>query len=84
MFPESLAFQTMRIHVHVHVTCTYFAGLASMTVPIYLAECAPAHLRGRLTVADNMAITGGQFVAGIVDFSFSYTAHGWRSVQPLC
>ena len=61
----------------------HVVGLASMTVPIYLAECAPTHLRGGLTVADNMAITGGQFVAGIVDFSFSYTAHGWRSAQSV-
>ena len=49
-----------------------------MTVPIYLAECSPVHLRGRLTVADNMAVTGGQFVAGVVDYAFSYVAHGWR------
>lgn len=51
-----------------------------MTVPIYLAECAPVHLRGRLTVADNMAVTGGQFVAGVVDYAFSYVSHGWRCV----
>lgn len=49
-----------------------------MTVPIYLAECSPIHLRGRLTVADNMAVTGGQFVAGVVDYAFSYVVHGWR------
>ena len=42
-----------------------------MTVPIYLAECSPVHMRGRLTVADNVAISGGQFVAGIVDYVFS-------------
>lgn len=53
-------------------------GMASMTVPMYLAECAPVHLRGRLTVADNMAVTGGQFAAGIIDYAFSYTAQGWR------
>lgn len=55
-----------------------FLGLASMTVPIYLAECSPVHLRGRLTVADNMAVTGGQFVAGVIDYAFSYVSHGWR------
>ncbi len=49
-----------------------------MTVPMYLAECSPTGLRGRLTVLDNMAVTGGQFVAGVVDFSFSYVPHGWR------
>ena len=51
-----------------------------MTVPMYLAECAPVHMRGRLTVADNMAITGGQFAAGIIDYSFSYVDQGWRYV----
>ena len=49
-----------------------------MTVPMYLAECSPTRLRGRLTVLDNMAVTGGQFVAGVVDFSFSYIPQGWR------
>ncbi len=49
-----------------------------MTVPMYLAECSPSRLRGRLTVLDNMAVTGGQFVAGVVDFSFSYIPQGWR------
>ena len=51
-----------------------------MTVPMYLAECAPVHLRGRLTVADNMAITGGQFAAAIIDYDFSYVSQGWRLV----
>ena len=49
-----------------------------MTVPIYLAECAPVHLRGRLTVADVMAVTGGQFVATVTDYGFSYVGQGWR------
>ena len=54
-----------------------------MTVPIYLAECAPVHLRGRLTVADNMAITAGQFVAAVIDYGFSYMGQGWRYVMSL-
>ena len=54
-----------------------------MTVPMYLAECSPIHLRGRLTVLDNMAVTGGQFVAGIIDFAFSYTRQGWRYMLGL-
>jgi len=54
------------------------AGMASMTVPMYLAECAPVHLRGRLTVADNMAVTGGQFAAAVIDYGFSYVSQGWR------
>ena len=45
---------------------------------MYLAECSPLSLRGRLTVLDNMAITCGQFVAGVVDLIFSYVPQGWR------
>ena len=49
-----------------------------MTVPMYLAECSPSSYRGRITVLDNMALTGGQFVAGLIDFGFSYVNQGWR------
>lgn len=50
---------------------------------MYLAECSPINLRGRLTVLDNMAVTCGQFVAGIIDFAFSYTRQGWRYMLGL-
>lgn len=54
-------------------------GLASMTVPMYIAECAPVHLRGRLVTVNNLFITGGQFVASILDGVFSYDKkNGWR------
>ena len=58
--------------------------MASMTVPMYLVECAPTPLRGRLTVAHNMAITGGLFAAGVIDFGFSYVAQGWRYGRCTC
>ena len=55
------------------------SGLASMTVPIYIAECAPPHLRGRLVTINNLFITGGQFIASILDGAFSYDkVNGWR------
>ena len=54
-----------------------------MTVPIYLAECSTTHLRGRLIVLNNMAVTGGQFVAGLVAFGFSYVPQGWRYMLGL-
>ncbi|XP_035829186.1 proton myo-inositol cotransporter [Aplysia californica] len=54
-------------------------GFASMTVPVYIAECAPAELRGRLVTVNNLFITGGQFVASLMDGALSYVQpDGWR------
>ncbi|KAJ8300582.1 hypothetical protein KUTeg_022101 [Tegillarca granosa] len=53
-------------------------GLASMTVPVYIAECAPVELRGRLVTLNNLSITCGQFIASVVDGAFSYVDDGWR------
>ena len=57
-----------------------FTGLASMTVPIYIAECAPSHMRGKLVTLNNLFITGGQAVAATVDGAFGgMQKTGWRS-----
>ncbi|XP_030071744.1 proton myo-inositol cotransporter isoform X1 [Microcaecilia unicolor] len=54
-------------------------GLASMTIPVYIAEAAPSHLRGRLVTINTLFITGGQFFAAVIDGAFSYLAKdGWR------
>jgi SP family myo-inositol transporter-like MFS transporter 13 len=55
-------------------------GMAAMAVPMYIAESAPANVRGKLVVVNVMFITGGQFVATIVDGVFSYLSYdiGWR------
>ncbi|KFW79020.1 Proton myo-inositol cotransporter, partial [Manacus vitellinus] len=59
-------------------------GVASMTVPVYIAEVAPPHLRGRLVTINTLFITGGQFFASVVDGLFSYLAKdGWRFVSKL-
>ncbi|KAL5013890.1 hypothetical protein ScPMuIL_008160 [Solemya velum] len=59
-------------------------GLASMTVPMYIAECAPPHLRGRLVTVNNLFITGGQFIASLIDGAFSYDkTNGWRYMLGL-
>ncbi|CAG5118305.1 unnamed protein product [Candidula unifasciata] len=61
-----------------------FVCFASMTVPVYIAESAPFHLRGRLVTINNMFITGGQLVASLVDGAFSYMEHnGWRYMLGL-
>ena len=58
-------------------------GIAAMAVPMYIAELAPADMRGRLVVVNNMFITGGQFIATVIDGAFSYLGInvGWRSVK---
>ena len=38
-------------------------GLASVTVPIFIAECAPPARRAGLVTVNVLFITGGQFVA---------------------
>ncbi|XP_035281067.1 proton myo-inositol cotransporter-like isoform X2 [Anguilla anguilla] len=59
-------------------------GIASMTVPVYIAECSPSHLRGQLVTVNNLFITGGQFIASIIDGAFSYLRHdGWRYMLGL-
>lgn len=59
-------------------------GLASMTVPMYIAECAPIQMRGRLVTINNLFITGGQCVAAVIDGLFSKDAdNGWRYMLGL-
>ncbi|PRW45452.1 Inositol transporter 1 [Chlorella sorokiniana] len=53
-------------------------GLASVTVPIYIAECAPPARRASLVTVNVLAITGGQFVAYVADFLFSFVPGTWR------
>nr|XP_018670589.1 proton myo-inositol cotransporter-like isoform X1 [Ciona intestinalis] len=59
-------------------------GLASMTVPMYIAEVSPSNVRGRLVSINNLFITGGQFVASCVDGAFSSDVEdGWRYMLGL-
>uniref|UniRef100_A0A7N8WJR7 Solute carrier family 2 member 13b n=1 Tax=Mastacembelus armatus TaxID=205130 RepID=A0A7N8WJR7_9TELE len=55
------------------------SGIASMTVPVYIAEVSLPHLRGQLVTINALFITGGQFIASVVDGAFSYLSHdSWR------
>lgn len=50
-----------------------------MTVPVYIAEVSPPHLRGQLVTINSLFITGGQFIASVIDGAFSYLSEdGWR------
>ena len=54
-------------------------GLASSTVPMYLAELAPAPMRGLLVSLNNSCVVIGQVSAAAVDCAFAGdTTAGWR------
>ena len=55
-------------------------GIAAMASPMYIAESAPADMRGKLVVVNVLFITGGQFVATVVAGVFTLLPYnmGWR------
>jgi MFS transporter, SP family, galactose:H+ symporter len=52
-------------------------GIASLTVPLYIAEMAPARIRGALVSLNQLAITVGIGVAYFVDYAFA-ASESWR------
>lgn len=59
-------------------------GLASVTVPVYIAESAPAEVRATLVSVNVLMITSGQFVAYLADYLFTYVPGTWRCAVLLC
>ncbi|BAZ00739.1 sugar transporter [Tolypothrix tenuis PCC 7101] len=51
-------------------------GMASVIAPAYIAEVAPAHLRGRLGSLQQLAIVVGIFVALVCDYLIALGAGG--------
>ena len=65
-------------NVKFHIRSLYL-GLASMTVPIYVAEAAPPSVRGQVVTTYQLFITAGQFIASVMNGAFSYLEKdGWR------
>lgn len=56
----------------------YGVGIASNTVPVFIAEVAPSSLRGSLVTTNILCVTGGQFISYVIDGLFSKTREGWR------
>uniref|UniRef100_A0A8C2ZD52 Proton myo-inositol cotransporter n=1 Tax=Cyclopterus lumpus TaxID=8103 RepID=A0A8C2ZD52_CYCLU len=66
------------------VTVGLGIGIASMTVPVYIAEVSPPNRRGQLVTINSLFITGGQFIASVIDGVFSYMGRGgWRYMLGL-
>lgn len=62
-------------------------GASSVIVPVFLAELAPAHLRGRVVAQNELMIVGGQalafvFNAGLAT-AFGHLPHVWRYMLVL-
>ena len=53
-------------------------GLAMMTSPIYVAELAPADVRGRLVNVIQLCNVTGINLAVVVSYIFSFDGWGWR------
>src|SRR4028119_1555915 len=49
-------------------------GMASVIAPAYIAECSPAHLRGRLGSLQQLAIVVGIFIALLCDYFIAVSA----------
>ncbi|GHJ39402.1 sugar porter family MFS transporter [Streptomyces sp. TS71-3] len=52
-------------------------GAASLVVPMYIAEVAPARIRGRLVSFNQLFVALGIFVSYLVGYAFA-DSHGWR------
>ncbi|XP_049379561.1 inositol transporter 4 [Solanum stenotomum] len=53
-------------------------GMASMTSPLYISEASPARIRGALVSTNGLLITGGQFLAYLINLAFTRTKGTWR------
>jgi len=51
-------------------------GAPSVTVPVYLAEMAPAHRRGHMVTLNELMIVGGELLAFVVNSIIDQTVGG--------
>eukprot|EP00747_Dinoflagellata_sp_TGD_P162821 gnl/TRDRNA2_/TRDRNA2_180839_c0_seq1.p1 gnl/TRDRNA2_/TRDRNA2_180839_c0~~gnl/TRDRNA2_/TRDRNA2_180839_c0_seq1.p1 ORF type:complete len:501 (+),score=59.69 gnl/TRDRNA2_/TRDRNA2_180839_c0_seq1:102-1604(+) len=60
-------------------------GIASHTVPLYISECSPAHMRGSMCFLNDMMIVTGQISATAVSTGLFYgeVKNGWRLILGL-
>jgi sugar porter (SP) family MFS transporter len=58
-------------------------GTASMLTPLYLAEIAPASVRGAIVSLNQLCITAGILVSYLVGYALASASDGWRWMLAL-
>ncbi|KAI9080506.1 hypothetical protein K1719_037472 [Acacia pycnantha] len=53
-------------------------GYCNQSVPVYLSEMAPAHIRGALNMGFQMMITIGILIANLINYGTVKYENGWR------
>jgi SP family sugar:H+ symporter-like MFS transporter len=53
-------------------------GMLSMVVPVYISECSPEHMRGRLGTLWQIAVTMGILLASACNIGLQKLDWGWR------
>ncbi len=61
----------------------FAVGMASVIAPAYIAEVAPANLRGRLGSLQQLAIVVGIFVALVSDYFIALGAGGYLHLKQI-
>ncbi|KAJ6029889.1 hypothetical protein N7499_012302 [Penicillium canescens] len=84
VFVIGTVLQTCAFSVGQFATGRFVVGLgvgsASMIVPLYIGELAPAKYRGRMVAFNNMSVTFGQLVASALGAGFAQIkGEGWRA-----
>ncbi|KAH8555748.1 general substrate transporter [Umbelopsis sp. PMI_123] len=70
--------QTFAVHIAMMIVGRFILGFGvgalSGLVPLYQAEIAPAHIRGRLISIEQMILCFGEMIATWIDYGFSQLA----------
>eukprot|EP00898_Chlorokybus_atmophyticus_P004016 jgi/Chlat1/4615/Chrsp293S04361 len=53
-------------------------GMANQSVPLYLSEISPTHLRGAFNIMFQLATTLGILAAQLINYGTKNLTHGWR------
>jgi MFS family permease len=62
---------TPRVIIVGRVFVVLGVGMASMTAPLYISEASPTRIRGALVSTNGLLITGGQFLAYLINLAFT-------------